>query len=70
MLSKMQIFEEEIEKIHIVQPILHRDYKALAAEAESLVESAGALCAGVTYVEVREVNPANVYRVRKTGKIA
>ena len=26
----MQIFEEEIEKIHIVQPILHRDYKALA----------------------------------------
>lgn len=65
----MQIFQEEIEKIHIVQPILHRDYKALAAEAESLVESAGALCAGVTYVEVREVNPATFIGSGKLEKL-
>ena len=37
---------------------MRTDYKALAAEAESLIESAGALCAGVSFIEVREINPA------------
>ncbi len=50
--------KQEIEKIYIIQPILRTDYKALAAEAESLIESAGALCAGVSFIEVREINPA------------
>ena len=50
--------QQEIEKIYIIQPILRTDYKALAAEAESLIESAGALCAGVSFIEVREINPA------------
>lgn len=50
--------KQEIEKIYIIQPILRTDYKALAAEAESLTESAGALCAGVSFIEVREINPA------------
>lgn len=50
--------KQEIEKIYIIQPILRTDYKALAAEAESLIDSAGALCAGVSFIEVREINPA------------
>lgn len=50
--------QQEIEKIYIIQPILRTDYKALAAEAESLIDSAGALCAGVSFIEVREINPA------------
>lgn len=50
--------KQEIEKIYIIQPILRTDYKALAAEAESLIESAGALCAGASFIEVREINPA------------
>lgn len=50
--------KQEIEKIYIIQPILRTDYKALAEEAESLIESAGALCAGVSFIEVREINPA------------
>ena len=51
-------YETEQEKIHIVQPVLQQGYRELAAEAEALIESAGAACAGTTYAEVREINPA------------
>lgn len=50
--------QSETEKIYIIQPILSRTYKALAEEAESLIESAGAVCAGTSFIEVREINPA------------
>ncbi len=49
------------EKIYVLQPITRENaakYKVLQAEAVALIESAGALYAGTTYQNIREVNPA------------
>ena len=59
---------QEIEKIYIIQPITG-DHKALAAEAESLIESAGALCAGTLFVEVRTIHPATYIGSGKLQKL-
>lgn len=50
--------QTEIEKIYIIQPIFGNDYKALQKEAEALIESAGAVCAGTIYQNIKEINPA------------
>ncbi len=50
-----------IEKIYIIQPILHenaKNYRILQEEAVSLIESAGALYAGTIYQNIREINAA------------
>ena len=50
-----------IEKIYIIQPITRENslkYKILQEEAVSLIESAGAVCAGTIYQNVREINAA------------
>ena len=50
-----------IEKIYIIQPILHenaQNYRILQEEAVSLIESTGALYAGTIYQNVREINAA------------
>lgn len=53
--------DETIEKIYIIQPITRENaakYKVLQAEAVSLIESAGAVCAGTIYQNIREINAA------------
>lgn len=53
--------DKTIEKIYIIQPITRENsqkYKVLQKEAVSLIESAGALCAGTIYQNVREINAA------------
>lgn len=48
-----------LEKIYVLQPITRENankYKILQAEAVSLIESAGALYAGTTYQNIREIN--------------
>ena len=50
-----------VEKIYIIQPITKKNlnkYHILQEEAVALIESAGAVCAGTIYQNVREVNPA------------
>ncbi len=50
-----------LEKIYIIQPITQENakkYKVLQEEAVSLIESAGALYAGTTYQNIREINPS------------
>lgn len=52
---------DTIEKIYIIQPITRENalkYKVLQEEAVSLIESAGAVCAGTIYQNVREINAA------------
>ena len=53
--------DDTIEKIYIIQPITRENslkYKILQEEAVSLIESAGAVCAGTIYQNVREINAA------------
>ena len=50
-----------VEKIYIIQPITRENAgkdRVLHAEAVSLIESAGAVCAGTIYQNVREINAA------------
>ena len=54
----MEEFELETEKVYLIQPVESNDSKALREEAESLIESAGAVCAGAICPVVREINPA------------
>ena len=56
-----ETIDNSIEKIYIIQPITRENalkYKILQKEAVSLIESAGALCAGTIYQNVREINAA------------
>lgn len=56
-----ETFDNSLEKIYIIQPILRENtqkYKVLHAEAVSLIESAGALYCGTIYQNLREINPA------------
>lgn len=53
--------DDTIEKVYIIQPITRENslkYKILQEEAVSLIESAGAVCAGTIYQNVREINSA------------
>lgn len=50
--------KKEVEKIYIIQPILNSEYRSLHSEAVALIESAGGICAGTIYQEIRTINPA------------
>ena len=65
-------FQNEIERIYIIQPITRENaskYKTLHAEAISLIESAGAMYAGTIYQNVREINPATIIGEGKLAEL-
>ena len=65
-------FQNEIERIYIIQPITRENaskYKTLHAEAISLIESAGAMYAGSIYQNVREINPATIIGEGKLAEL-
>lgn len=49
---------DNIERIYVIQPIEHDNYKILHEEIISLIESAGAEYVGTIYQTIREINPA------------
>ena len=54
-----ETIDTTLEKIYIIQPITRENadkYRVLQQEAVSLIESAGALYAGTTYQNIREIN--------------
>lgn len=56
-----ETIDTTLEKIYIIQPITRENadkYRVLQEEAVSLIESAGALYAGTTYQNIREINAA------------
>ncbi|MBQ8229509.1 MAG: GTPase HflX [Clostridia bacterium] len=56
-----ETIDTTLEKIYIIQPITRENadkYRILQEEAVSLIESAGALYAGTTYQNIREINAA------------
>lgn len=62
-----------VEKIYIIQPITKENlnkYHILQEEAVALIESAGAVCAGTIYQNVREVNPATFIGEGKLAELA
>ncbi len=59
-----ETINKTIEKIYILQPITRENadkFKVLQAEAVSLIESAGAVYAGTTYQNIREVHAATYF---------
>ena len=62
-----------LEKIYIIQPITRENahnYRVLHEEAVSLIESAGAVCAGTIYQNVREINAATFIGEGKLQELA
>ena len=62
-----------LEKIYIIQPITRENahnYRVLQEEAVSLIESAGAVCAGTIYQNVREINAATFIGEGKLQELA
>ena len=64
--------DETLEKIYILQPITRENgnkYRILQEEAVSLIESAGALYAGTSYQNIREINAATFFGEGKLQEI-
>lgn len=64
--------DERLEKIYILQPITRenaQNYRTLQEEAVSLIESAGALYAGTSYQNIRQINAATFFGEGKLQEI-
>ena len=73
--KQYQIIRDEStqEKIYIMQPITEdneADERPLTEEAKSLIESAGAVVAGVAVQKLRNISPATVFGSGKLREIA